>query len=315
MSRIVIASDDSTIASQVGVGLMTGYFAAHARKQKRSRLTGTLILAGTGCAAIVGCLGGYIYLSYLPYEEEIRASMAVPQPSSAEATRVLLARASIEVGTRLTPELFVSEERPSLSLPAKVVRTFSEIEGHYAYSRISPGQLVLLPQVTPVRPINSVTASIPPGYRAVSITVDEKSGVEGWARPGAMVDVVWTSQIRNLPGATVIVQNAKVLSAERITDSRDMAEGGPAPSTVTLLVPSPDANKIQLGSTTGLLSLALRGDGDASANPVTSMTTNDLLNRSDEPLERVSYGTVSLRENNGEKKEFDVSRKGELVPR
>jgi len=293
---------------------MSGYFAAHSRKQKVSRLTGTVILAATGVAAIAGCLGGYIYLTHVPFEEEIRASIALPAPSG-ETVGMLVAKTPIEIGTRLTPAMFEVVQRPLGELPAKAVRNFSEVEGHYAYAQIHREQPLLMPQVTPIRPVNSITAAIPNGYRAVSITVDEKSGVEGWARPGAMVDVIWTSQIRNVPGATVIVQNAKVLSAERITEHRDMAEQAPMPSTVTLLVPTSDANKIQLGSTTGLLGLALRGDGDATANPVSSMTTKDLLSRNEAPPERVSHGKISVREGNGEKKEFDISERGELVPR
>jgi Flp pilus assembly protein CpaB len=54
-------------------------------------------------------------------------------------------------------------------------------------------------------------------------------------------------------------QNAKVLSAGRSTSS-DLS--GPLASTVTIMVTTEESAKLQLASSTGALSLALRGDDD-----------------------------------------------------
>ena len=108
--------------------------------------------------------------------------------------------------------------------------------------------------------------------------MNETTSVEGWARPGANVDVLWMSRFGDREGLKTIVENAKVLSAERQIDST--SNNITVPSTVTLLVTAQDAAKIQLASTTGTLSLLLRGDTDTSSSTLSSpITVEDLLGK------------------------------------
>ena len=174
---------------------------------------------------------------------------------------VLVPIQNIDSGVPLEPSMFRKESRPQVGVSTRVVRDFEEIQGHYARSLIIPGQPLARDFITSVKPTNAITANIPEGHRAVTISVDAKSSVEGWVRPGARVDVVWASSIRGQPGVTVIVQNAKVLSAERDINAK-VQPNAPVPSTVTLLVTAQDAAKIQLAQTTGSLTLQLRGDND-----------------------------------------------------
>lgn len=181
----------------------------------------------------------------------------------------------------------------------------------YARSAISKDSPVHQDFITSIRPTNLITANIPEGYRAVTIRVDATSSVEGWARAGANVDVVWASTIRGRQGVTVIVQNAKVLSAERQVETGTQP-GTPVPSTVTLLVTADDAAKIQLATTTGSLSLSLRGDDDTGKGSTgRSITVDDLLGSSQQvvnPTERRD-GTVRI---GGE--EFFLQN-GQLIPK
>jgi Flp pilus assembly protein CpaB len=71
------------------------------------------------------------------------------------------------------------------------------------------------------------------------------------------------------PSLTVIVQNAKVLSASRSTASEpgDAPAGPTEQTTVTVMVTGADAAKLQLAAKAGTLSLALRGDEDTVESP------------------------------------------------
>jgi len=192
---------------------------------------------------------------------------------------VLVPVREIEAGTRLEASMFRRESRPQVGVSPRVVRDFEEIQGLYARSLIVPGQPLHRDYITTVKPTNAITANIPEGHRAVTISVDAKSAVEGWVRPGARVDVVWASSIRGRPGVTVIVQNALVLSAERNPDPK-VQPGSPVPSTVTLLVTAEDAAKINLAQTTGSLTLQLRGDNDpGKGRQGGSITIDDLYGR------------------------------------
>jgi pilus assembly protein CpaB len=246
-------------------------------------------------------------------EEAAPARVVVEREAEIKMVDVLVPVRDIEAGDGLEATMFRRDSRPVVGVSEFTVRDFEEIRGQYARSLIVKGQPLSRQYITAVKPVNQLTASIPEGYRAVSINVNTRSAVEGFVRPGARVDVVWASRIRGRPGVTIIVENAKVLSADRATADSDNNPNTPVPTTVTLLVTSADASKIQLATTAGELTLQLRGDQDSGKNSVgSSITIDDLFGGSkvkpkDEP-DNVE-GEVTL---GGEK--FYVVR-GKLVPK
>lgn len=237
------------------------------------------------------------------------AKVVIEKQPEPETANVLIPVRQIETGEGLDPALFRVERRSKSSIPASVAQDFEQIRGMFARNTILMSEPVHLDLVTSIRPTNAITANIPEGYRAVTIRVDATSSVEGWARAGANVDVVWASMIRGKQAVTPIVQNARVLSAERQV-SADTQPGVPVPSTVTLLVTADDAAKIQLATTTGSLSLSLRGDDDTGkGSSGSSITIDDLLGTKNQAEAVKSDGTVRI---GGE--EFYL-RDGNLVPK
>jgi Flp pilus assembly protein CpaB len=243
-------------------------------------------------------------------------TIVVEKEAQLDMVDVLVPSQQIDAGTPLEPNMFRIEARPRVGLSPRVVRNFEEIQGYYARSLIAPEQPLHGDYITKVRPNSAITANIPAGYRAVTIRVDARSSVEGWARPGARVDVVWSSTVNSKPAVTVIVQNAKILSAERMTDSdiKTAKEGLTLPSTVTLLVTAADAAKIQLASTSGSLSLSLRGDVDSSAGASgQTIDIDDLIKGTQPKAEEKHEGTVKIRGRDGQMEEYHV-KEGKLVP-
>jgi len=237
-------------------------------------------------------------------------AVVVDEQSDVKMVEVLVPVQEIEAGLPLEPRMFRKESRPQVGVSNRVVKDFEEIRAHYSRSLIVPGQPLHRDYITSVRPTNVITANIPEGFRAVTIRVDAQSSVEGFVRPGARVDVVWASSIRGKPGITTIVQNARVLSAERQTD-KEQQKGAAVPNTVSLLVSAQDAQKIQLASTTGKLSLSLRGDLDTGkAGSGSSITIDDLFGgtRGDQRPQENIEGTVTL----GGEKYLLVN--GKLIP-
>lgn len=209
---------------------------------------------------------------------------AAPVVRAAYIHDVLVPIESIKPGKKLTSTMFNVEARDVRGVERKVVHDMSEVENLYSTVLIVAGMPVMLDQVSSVAPVNAITASIPEGYRAVAIPINAETGVEGWVRPGAKVDVVWISQHRGRPLVSTIVENAEVLSAERSVERNPNpnAAGKPVPSHVTLLLSVKDAQKIQLAKTTGSLSLSLRGDEDTNQVSGTgTMTIDKLLRRTD----------------------------------
>ncbi len=264
---------------------------------------------------LVGALGFVglvtIVLSLSVSSQTPAAAVVVQKSPDDDLVNVLIAVRQIETGEKLEPSFFRVERRLKSSVTPGTMDGYEQIREMYARSTIGKDGPVHQDFVTSVKPTNLITANIPEGYRAVTIRVDATSSVEGWARAGANVDVVWASTIRGRQGVTVIVQNARVLSAERQVEAGTQP-GTPVPSTVTLLVTADDAAKIQLATTTGSLSLSLRGDDDAGkGSSGRSITVDDLLGGAQqvtEPTERRD-GTVRI---GGE--EFFLEG-GQLIPK
>ncbi len=290
------------------------------RQGDRARL---LLVVAAGAGLLAFSLVAFLFLNSGPTTASTTNVTVVEKQMPVEMASVLVPVQKIDPGVLLEPTMFRRENRPRMGLSEKVVRDFEEIKGMYSRSLIASDQPLHRDYLTEIRPTNVITAHIPEGYRAVTINVNERSSVEGWARPGARVDVVWASKIRGQEAVTVIVQNARILSAQRQTDTSLSPVAGSnnkdvgVPSTVTLLVTAKDAAKIQLASTTGSLSLSLRGDNDAGKGTGNggSITIDDLLGiqKQQESKDDDVEGSVKMRLPNGELQELVVKRGGQIV--
>ena len=207
-----------------------------------------------------------------------QAPLAPPTPTPLPAPVVelvdcLVATDKIEPGTPLDPSRFKKETRPVISGGAAVVTSFEKLRGAYAASFIAAGQPLLTDYMTTKAPVNEIQANIPEGFRAVSVSVDDVSNVEGWVRAGAKVDVMLASQVSNKPVITLLAQNAKVLSTGKVGGR---GKGGGS-TTITIMVTVDEATKIQLASSTGVMSLALRGDEDTVESADNQTVTLDAV--------------------------------------
>jgi pilus assembly protein CpaB len=101
---------------------------------------------------------------------------------------------------------------------------------------------------------------IPTGMRAVSVKVNEVTGVAGFVAPGTRVDVLATVKFSgsNEPRNVTILQNVKVLAADQHLDH---GTGGPV-HVVTLLALPEDAEKLALATQEGHIQLILRNPAD-----------------------------------------------------
>jgi pilus assembly protein CpaB len=251
-----------------------------------------MVAAGLVLILTLGGLGA-LFLTSEPQEATAR-TVVVEKEAEIKMVDVLVPIRNIEAGVALEPSMFRRESRPQVGVSGRTIQDFEKVKGYYARSLIIPGQPLHEDYITNVRPTNIITAKIPEGYRAVTIRVDARSSVEGWARSGAKVDVVWSSTVRGKQAVTTIVQNAEVLSAERQVDTNVMP-GAAVPSTVTLLVTQQDSARIQLASNTGSLSLSLRGDGDAGkGTSASSITIDDLLGRAPVQQQSECEGTMKV---------------------
>lgn len=245
---------------------MNTRFLGRSSSQRGNSSVTTIILLGL-LLLCVGIVVFYVVGSKAGVASQ-QAAQAAPQPAT-ETLDVLVPVHKIDVGTQLDPSMFRKETRAIVGGSANIVTSFDQLRAAYAASFIAAGEPVLLDYITSNPPLNQIQAKIPDGFRAVTMSVDSTTSVEGWARSGAKVDVMLSPTRAQKPTLTVIVQNAKVLSASRSTSGEPGASPADpkAQTTVTLMVTGDDAAKIQLAARSGTLSLALRGDEDTVESP------------------------------------------------
>lgn len=208
----------------------------------------------------------------------------VVQPAAeseiAFGTVVLVAPTSrVPKGTKLTTAYLREIHWPRDQVPEGAVRNVQDVEGMYATAALPANQPVLRSSIAVNPPSFGIGELLPAGHRAVTIEVDAISGVEGWATPGAHVDVYLTylDPKEGEHKTRVAVEDAVVLSyggeAKKV-DQYDMEKTKVA-STVTLAVPFEDSLKIQTAKAIGQITLALRGSNDLTSQGRTEFGAND----------------------------------------
>src|SRR2546426_3924396 len=130
---------------------------------------------------------------------------------------------------------------------------------------ISASELVLGGKLAGRGSGEGLTALIEPGTRAISVQVNEISGVSGFIQPGTRVDILFTRVFSNGDAATTtILQNVKVIAYGRRLDpgARVNPNETTRPTVATLLVSQEQAEKLVLAEQRGKIQLALRNGGD-----------------------------------------------------
>ena len=171
---------------------------------------------------------------------------------------VLLPVRQIQEGEKLGRDMFKREFRSRFELSDGHVSDLVQIDGRFARTLILPGQPLYREYITQYSPNNPIVLKIPDGFRAISINVTATSGVEGWIRPGSLVDVQWITKVNGQETLVKLVDRAEVLSSEKSSEVVNTPTIVAVPTTVTLLVSTPDADKIALARNKGRLNLVLR---------------------------------------------------------
>ena len=116
--------------------------------------------------------------------------------------------------------------------------------------------------------------------RAVSMEVNQVSGVSGFVLPGDRVDVLATVDSRSSFGDAVtrtVLQNVEVLAAGQKTGQQDNKPI--TVQSVTLLVNPEGAETLALALHEGKIHLVLRNPDDQEVVKVASLSTREMLDR------------------------------------
>src|SRR6516164_8349644 len=186
-------------------------------------------------------------------------------PQTRDVVPVAAAARDLPLGKRLQTDDLKLIALDRKDLPRGVFLKPGDLVDRAVAVPILSGEIILAGKLAAKGSGEGLTALIEPGKRAVSVHVNEISGVSGFIQPGTRVDVLFTRTFSNGDAATTtILQNVKVIAYGRQldpgakVDPRDTSR----PTVATLLVTQEQAEKLVLAGQRGRIQLVLRNGLD-----------------------------------------------------
>ena len=226
-------------------------------------------------ALIAGGLAAWLAIGRQPEPLPTPAvEQAAPVSAPAAPTlEVLVARAPIPVGTRLTPELLEWQPwpeatvRPEYVTSAAAPDSITDLAGSVARAEVLAGE--------PIRPeklgqagAGYLSAILEPGKRAVAVPVNPRSASGGFIMPNDRVDVVLTTDIVSrtiLENVRVLAINARLGATEAEAATANPEESVLTGDALATLELDPAQAELLISAANGQLSLVLRPASDSTA--------------------------------------------------
>lgn len=231
---------------------------------------------------IIGVGFGFLAIK-LSYDAVQRArGSSLPQ----EMISVVVANTDIEATTALVGEMLIVKKTPVTPLvPPDAFSTTDELVGRVASKGIPWGTPILPSMLSPEGTKPGLQVRIKEGYRAVSVKIDEVTGVAYNLRPGDYVDVIAVMSVQTgrfkETVSNIILQRVQVAGVGQWLDTPD--EKVAKAKSVTLLVKVEDVPKLHLAQSKGKVTLAMRGPDDERLSKFASATEAQLIGRGVKP--------------------------------
>jgi pilus assembly protein CpaB len=212
--------------------------------------------------ALAVTVGGVFAFATYRYVQKLPAPTAA---AKLQTRPVVIAVANLDLGASLRPEDLRVIEWPAESVPAGAFEHVEDVVGRGIIQPVVQNEAILPNKLASKEAGAGLPPVIRPGYRALSVRVNDVVGVAGYVLPGTHVDVVATVNPTNQQTdvtSKVVLTNVEVLASGTKIE-RDAEQNKPiAVSVVTLLVNPIDAERLTLASTEGKIQLALRNPLD-----------------------------------------------------
>ncbi len=197
--------------------------------------------------------------------------------------KAVVAAVDISATAEITQEMLKEIETPETPLLGK--DSFSSAEGlvgRVAAVPITTGSVVKQTLLAPEGTPPGLTVRIKPGFRAVSVKIDEVTGVAYQLHPGVFVDVIAVMDVRRdrrkETVSRILLQKVEVAAVGRtLSDDSESSGKAKVAKSVTLLVRDKDVPKLHLAQTRGRLTLAMRSGEDDLESEAGNASESELL--------------------------------------
>ena len=244
---------------------------------------------------IAGAVLGVIAVVLMAYY--VRSTQIAPQ----ELGPIVVSGSDFDTGTPVAANQLKVAQWPVASIPEAAFPNVTEVfrgattpEDRVALKAIRSGEPILRTNISGFGGKATMSREVARGMRAVSISINDVSGVAGFILPGDHVDVMLTRQVDNSGASNslatdVILQNVTVLGIDQLSDQdRDKPV---VARTVTVEVTTEQAQKLTLAQQAGTLSLALRNADTLDQASVHRVEVQDLYGNAPKPRVAHHYAT------------------------
>lgn len=208
----------------------------------------------------------------------VLASQWMLAQTKVASSKVVVTKADINLGTRLTAQMLKVVDWPRESLPEGAYDDPEKLKDRVIKTSLLSGEPVLESKLAPLGTQGGLSAVIGEGKRAMTVRVNDVVGVAGFALPGNYVDIVVNTEDESAAPRTSSNKSISKIVLEHILVLAVAQESGrddtkpKVVNAVTLEVTPEQAEKLDLARSVGQLSLVLRNQLDTS--PVTTVGSN-----------------------------------------
>ena len=215
-------------------------------------------------AAVLMFITIYTGMSLLTKQEIVvqPQEQAPPPPPAIEKTAVVVAKVNIPPRTRIQETMLQMKELPVDLVPEGAIKNFADVLNVQVKVSVFAGDVLTIQKVFADKSAEGFIGTIPPDCRAISINVNEVTGVAGFAKPGDFVDLLLVEKSEYSATTSVLLQNVPLLSVNQdMGDSMVDTNSGSAisnPTIATLALLPEDAMKLISASKLGEIYMSLR---------------------------------------------------------
>jgi pilus assembly protein CpaB len=203
-----------------------------------------------------------LVISSVFYQMTARAG-GPKKTESSDLRDVVVAARPLSVGTTVKPADIKVTKVPIAGFPKGAFAKPEEVIDRPVVSNILIDEPILEGRLAARGSGLGLGPIIPVGMRAVTVRVNDVTGISGFVLPGMRVDVLVTGRPPNMDGTVTVtpLQNMLVLSAGTAVQPDQRGNAIPA-ATVTLLATPEQAETLTLANNEGRIQLVLRNGSD-----------------------------------------------------
>ena len=175
--------------------------------------------------------------------------------------QVVVALTDIRYAQLIRAEDVMLKQIPSSLIPADIITTLDAVVGKVAKGDIFQGELLLSKKIADRQEGTILASLVKENMRAVTVRVDDVTGVAGFLLPGNRVDVLGSRMEKNRSITRTVLENIRVLAVDQTVEAEK--DKPVLVRAVTLEVSPSDSEQLFQAIQEGKINLTLRNPSDS----------------------------------------------------